>query len=195
MRRRLARATLPALTAAFLIVVMASPASAKMWPFSIEIAPQSPTAGEAFEITVRCWRDLEHTDRTRCPAVGSWFDGFLWAVPAGSDRPDAEAIPVEFVRRGGELLASLELVTAGAWNLCVWAPSPCAADADPGYPSRIQVLVVDPSPTLAVASSPAARAGASSSDEADGGPTGPVAAAVLAVALAGAFGVRRSRRR
>jgi hypothetical protein len=195
MGRLLARLAAVGLLVAGVALVGATPAVAKMWPFTVEVAPERPTAGIAFRVTVRCWHDLDHMDRARCPSIGSWLDGFLWAVPAGSGSPEADALPVGFVRRGGDLRASLVLPTPGRWYLCVWAPTPCDAEGDPGYPSRLDVLALErPAPTTSPDAEAPPRVASGSGG--DGGSPAPVAAAaVVAVVLAGALGVRRSRRR
>jgi hypothetical protein len=168
------------------VLVMPTPASAKL-PFSVEVSPETPTAGEAIEITVRFWDDEAHTD----PARGMRHaDEFIWAVPAGPVSAAARGFPIDFVRRGkGVFHARVTLPTAGRWNLCAWAPSPCP-EGSQGFPTRVELSVADPVPRETATL--AREAGVSPPDGRAAAPVAMAAAAVIAAA--GVFGVRRLRR-
>lgn len=169
-----------------------------MPPFTIELSPETPTAREAFEITVRFWDDAAHTHPARWPNVRRldelpWFEEFIWLVPVGRHHPSAEAMPIELLRkRRGVYHASVVVSSPGRWDLCAFVASPCEDDELEG-PGRLGLLVLDaPEPTT----TPSAAEFFESSRSArrDGTFVPVAAAATLAVVLAGVFGVRRSRR-
>jgi hypothetical protein len=199
MRRRLAHLTVAVLATAVVGIAGATPAMAKVPPLTIELAPGSPTAGEPFEIRVRFWDDAAHTIASRWPDMPV-FDDFLWIVPL--EPVDADPVSVALRReRRGVFGASVRLASPGRWSLCFWSAAPCGkSGTGPAYamPAGSEILVVaapDPaeSPTGAAPSRAAVDSG---SPGGRGGTPAPVAAAAaLAVVLAGAFGVHRSRRR
>lgn len=168
-----------------------APAQAKIPPFSVELEPRSPNAGEPVTITVRLWEDAAHTDPARWPYLDE-LDDFIWAAPmVGADEDLSEARMIDLIRsRRGVYRGEVVLPSAGRWSLCTNGP-PCRTESRvAGHPGQIMVNV-RPAPSvvpLSVASSPV--------DDRSGPAALATGALVVAVAsVAAGAGLRRSHRR
>lgn len=187
------------LTLAMIAVVLATapPASAKVPPFTVDITPESPTAGEEFEVTVRFWDDSAHTRPAAWPDTRR-FDDFLLMRPAGPRVASAEAISIDLLRdEVGVYRAAVVLPSSGRWNVCTRATLPCAAAGPgpvPGYPGRLEITVLDVTTAPEVSSSAAPSSEAQDADPGEASAAPVATAAVVAVVVAGAVGLRRSRR-
>jgi hypothetical protein len=184
--------------AAIVVVLTASPALAKVPPFTVEIMPASPVAGEAFEITVRFWDDAAHTDPAAWPNMRR-FDDLLWAAPTGPGHSSDEALAIDLRRRErGVYGATVVLPFSGRWRICTWAALPCG-DSGPvaGYPGRIELTVgevaASPAPT---ADSPSEQPPASTAANGSGLPPAvPALGAILVLGSLTFAVVRRPRGR
>jgi hypothetical protein len=133
-----------------LLALTPGAALAKMPPYSVDVTPSDPTAGESIRVTVRFWNDAEHTRRSRWPDVPS-FGGFLWAH-AVDEASEAIQIDIRLVRPG-VYRGEVKLPTPGRWVLCsdggaIWCPG---GRRIAGYESRKGFTVANapaPPPTV-----------------------------------------------
>jgi hypothetical protein len=185
---RFARRFLLGLGTMSAVLLVASPAAAKLPPYTIELSTHDPVVGEAIDVTVRFWDDRQHTDRARWPDLHG-FDAFLWAVPFEPGEGFlglGGAISIDVRRvRPGVYRGEVALPEAGRWALCPWSTSPCPASGPArGYPGRIELLAgAAPSPAAVV---PAPSTG--------NGATVPVTVVVMSAFVFGAAATLRRLR-
>lgn len=175
------------------VLLGAAPAQGKIPPFSVELGPRSPHAGEPVTITVRFWEDAAHTDPARWPSLDA-LDDFIWAAPMdGADEDLSEARMIDFIRlRRGVYRGAVVLPSVGRWSLCTNGP-PCRTGSHvAGYPERIIVNVRPAATVVPVTEVP-------SPGDDRGGPgalvTGALVLVVTSVATGAGLRLRRSHRR
>jgi hypothetical protein len=145
------RKSLLAATAISITLAALSPMAslAKFPPFSVEVEPGSPRAGQPVRIIVRTWEDAAHTQ------VADWgipspLEDLLTLYPASD--ADAAAytgmggLDVRLEETGiGEWTAELPALEVGSWILIPFPGRPTDEPPPMGYPGDIMITVTSPS--------------------------------------------------
>jgi hypothetical protein len=138
--------------AVLLAAAVPRPAAAKLPFLSVDVAPRSPAVGERMVVTMRCWRDPEHTRAwPSCLGAGGTM---AWVHPLDSegrlDRHDWLVV-TGFEGRSGATVGSFTLAEPGPYLLTpLWRdwrrggrgfPDAIRFHVD-GDPSRLPIAVV-----------------------------------------------------
>jgi len=139
-----------ALTASILSLALAIPVSAKTPPFTVELDPAQPVAGEVVTVTVRFWADAGHSQ----PAGFTFsqpMDELLAFVPSEGTPRDWIHVTLEPVATD-LMRGRVTLPSAGEWTLTPWpGGSGGGPSTSAGYPGPMAVSVAapsDPAPLL-----------------------------------------------
>jgi hypothetical protein len=137
-------------SAALLLAFAASPVLAKFPPFSVELDPAQPVAGQPVTVVVHLWDDAEHTKASTFPIEGE-IPGMLEFRPVDGAGPEA-AVPVTLRHITGNRLEGSVTLAAGQWRLVAFPHgSGASEELPPGYPGPIALAVAgpgDPTPGL-----------------------------------------------
>jgi hypothetical protein len=116
-------------------------AAAKVPYFSVELTPQTPSAGEVITVVVRLWNDPAHT----IPAD--------WALPAEvvddmiAFVSEDQTIGVDLRAEDGTYRGSATL-PAGSWTMVPFPEGARMSEPVPGYQAPIPLTVSAASPSL-----------------------------------------------
>lgn len=126
------------------IALATAPAWAAFPPFTVEVTPSRPVAGERVEIVVRAWEDAEHT-RPASLVGPEVVDNLIAAYPAdryvGRARTDGR-LPIVLRQAGpASFRGAIVFPAPGTWLIVSFPDSLAPSVAEPGYPDVIEVEV------------------------------------------------------
>ena len=130
------------LVATIAMLVLATPALAKMPYLTVELDATAPVQGEPVRLTVRLFEDAQHTVSTDWPDRA--LAGLLAMMPADGVATEARSLPVQLTKIGpGTYSGSVIIDRPGRWIVRAfpdrtgWATT----DLSAGYPSDIVLEV------------------------------------------------------
>lgn len=133
-------ATIAVAGVALTFALLAGTALAKVPPFTIEVTPREPVAGEPFAVVVRTWRDVAHTAPAGLTALTTpTLEGLLSLRSADGARDIPVVLRLEAADR---LVGSVTAPSPGTWQLVTFPANRHGWSAVPaGYPDMITLAV------------------------------------------------------